>query len=318
MNNVIFMKPVYKDYIWGGNKLVTNLNKNSHYDKTAESWEISANENGLCEILNQEFAGQTLADLFNNHSLRNEIFGLKCKNMNVFPLLIKFIDANENLSIQVHPDDDYAHSIGKTCGKNELWYIMDCSQDTQIIAGLSKKMPLQELHDSIYNNTLKNYLNYINVQKGDSIYVEAGTIHAILKNNLICEIQQNCDITYRVYDWDRQCNNSTARPLHKKESAETIKPDNKPIVKHTNSSSPIQNLVQNSFFSVDKITVNGSYDDSSSPNSFYAMNVVGGDGYIKTSNAVFNLKNGDSFIIPATLGKFEIAGKIELLKSYIS
>ena len=318
MDSIIFMEPVYKDYIWGGERIKKILNKDSPYNNTAESWEISANENGACKIKNREYKNKTLMELFENQKIKQEIFGKKCKSMNSFPLLIKYIDAKNDLSIQVHPDDKYAKQIGKTNGKNELWYIMDNKKNSQIIGGLNKNIDKKELEKIITNNEIKKYLNYINVKKGDSIYVEAGTIHAILKNNLICEIQQNSDITYRVYDWERVDKNGKPRQLHKEEAIKTIKINNIPIVKHTDNKKEVQNIVKNKYFTTDKIKCTTVFKDESSEESFYAINVVSGNGIIKTNKEEAEIKIGDSFLIPATLGGYEIFGNVEILKSYIS
>lgn len=318
MNSIIFMEPIYKDYIWGGNKLKTKLNKNTPYDKTAESWEISANKNGNCQILNEEYNNKTLYDLFNDKEIKKEIFGTKCLNLNEFPILIKYIDAKDDLSIQVHPDDNYAHKNGEKHGKNELWYIMDCEENSQIINGFKNDIVHSELKKSIEDNTIKNHLNYSRIKKGDSIYIEAGTVHAILKNNLICEIQQNCDITYRVYDWDRVDKNGEKRILHKKEALDVIKTHLKSIIKNSSNNELIQNLIKNEYFVTDKINCNDKFKDISNKETFYAINVVKGEGVIKFNNKEIKIKLGDSFIIPASLGSYEILGKIELLKSYVS
>jgi len=317
MKNLIFMEPVYKDYIWGGKKLKEQLNKNTPYDKTAESWEISANSNGNCKISNKEYKNKTLADLFNDKTAKVGIFGKKCIDINEFPLMIKFIDAKDNLSIQVHPDDEYAQSIGLPNGKNEMWYIMDCEKDTQIVGGLRERLDSKQLKEAIDNNQIKDYLNYIDVKKGDSIYIQAGTTHAILKNNLICEIQQNSDTTYRVYDWDRVDKNGIGRQLHKKEALETIKTDIIPEIKHTDNEELYQNIVKNKYFEVYKINCKQAFEDYSNEESFYTMNVVNGSGTIETETQKIEIKTGDSFIIPASLGKYKISGNIEVLKSYI-
>ena len=317
MNNIIFMEPVYKDYIWGGSNLKEKLKKNTPYEKTAESWEISANANGNCKILNKEYLNTTLNDLFNNNELKEKIFGSKCNSMNEFPLLIKFIDAKENLSIQVHPNDEYAKKLGMSNGKNEMWYIMDCKGDSQLVGGLNKKIDSLELKQAIYNNEIKEYLNYIDVKKGDSIYIEAGTVHAILKNNLICEIQQNSDTTYRVYDWDRLDKNGAGRQLHKKEASETIKTEIVPEIVSTNNDKEYQNIVKNKYFEVYKINCNDEFEDCTNKESFYAMNVVNGEGNIETESENIRIKTGDSFLMPATLGEYKIKGKIEILKTCI-
>ena len=313
--NLIFMEPVFKDYLWGGNRLKNELHKNSDLDITAESWEISSNNNGDCKILNEEYSGMTLSELFAKKNLRELIFGTKCRDLEEFPLLIKFIDANQNLSIQVHPDDGYAKTIGLPNGKNEMWYIMDCKENAQIIAGLKHSLSKQELENIINNNRIKDYLNYADIKKGDSIYISAGTVHAILSGVLICEIQQNADITYRVYDWDRKDKNGNSRELHKEQAIQTIKPDIIPEIIHENNEN-IQIIASNKYFETQKINISGMFVDNSDTNSFYTINIVDGEGKIKALEMEYNIKKGDSFLVPATLGKYEFEGKMTILKTY--
>ena len=313
--NLIFMEPIFKDYIWGGNRLKNELHKNSNLDITAASWEISSNKNGDCKIKNEEYKGMTLSELFNQKDLRDLIFGTKCSNMKEFPLLVKFIDANQNLSIQVHPDDKYAKSIGLPNGKNEMWYIMECEENAQIIAGLSHNLNKQELEDIIKNDKIKDYLKYTDIKKGDSIYISAGTVHAILGGVLICEIQQNSDTTYRVYDWDRKDKNGNSRQLHVEQAIQTIKSNLIPEVIHENDEGT-QIIAINKNFEVEKINISERFVDNSNINTFYAINVVDGEGKVKTKAKEYHLRRGDSFLVPATLGKYELEGTMTILKTY--
>ena len=315
--NIIFMEPVFKNYIWGGEKLKKEFNKNTPFDTTAESWEISSNKNGECRIINKEYNGKTLKNLFEDKKLKEKIFGRKCKDLKEFPLLIKFIDAKENLSIQVHPDDEYAKKIGLESGKTEMWYIMECADNGKIIGGLNAKLTKSELQGAIENDNIKDYLNYLDIKKGDSIYIPAGTVHAILKNTLICEIQQNSDITYRVYDWDRKDKDGKGRQLHKKEAIETINTKNETSIIHSTEKLGIQKIIKSEFFEVEKINCNNIFEDVSNSTTFFAINVVEGEGSIETINKEYKIKKGDSFLIPAFLGKYKIEGNITFLKSYI-
>lgn len=313
MKKLIFLSPVFKDYIWGGTKLKEELKKETTYERVAESWEISANQNGNCRIINEEFNGITLDDLFKNKNLKETIFGKRCINMDEFPLLIKFIDANDNLSIQVHPDDVFAKKNGYLNGKSEMWYIMDCGKNTQLIGGLNNIFNRDQLRNAI-NTNIKNFLNYIDVKKGDCVYIPAGVVHSILKDKLICEIQQNSDITYRVYDWDRLDKDGNPRKLHKKEAIDVIKTNVKPEIIHTNSYDIVQNIMCNEYFKVDKINCKDMFIDKSNENSFYSIVIVEGEGNIITNTQNVSLKKGVCFIIPASLGSYKIIGKIEFLK----
>lgn len=315
--DIIFMEPIYKDYIWGGEKLKNKFNKNTPFKRTAESWEVSTNKNGISKIKNKEYQGKDLRQLFEDKNLREKIFGINCKELKEFPLLIKFIDAKDNLSIQGHPDDEYAKKLGLESGKTEMWYIIECEENGKVIAGLNTKLTSSELQNVIENDNIKDYLNYIDIKQGDSIYIPAGTVHAILKNTLICEIQQNSDITYRIYDWDRKDKDGRSRQLHKKEAIETVKPDRMPIVTHSIDNIQFQKIVESKFFSVEKINSKVDYEDCSNPNTFYAINVLEGRGIVKNDTHEWKINKGDSFIIPATLGKYKIIGEMEFLKSYI-
>ena len=315
--DIIFLEPVYKNYIWGGEKLKNEFNKDTPFKETAESWEISSNQNGNCKIKNKEYNNITLRELFQDQTKKQEIFGQKCKNLKEFPILIKFIDAKENLSIQVHPDDEYAKKIGFENGKSEMWYILECEKNGKIIGGLKSTISQKELQEYVMNNKIKEQLNYIDITPGDSIYIPAGTVHAILKNTLICEIQQNSDITYRVYDWDRKNRSGKERELHKKEAIETIKTENKPIIVHSEEKTEKQTITESEFFKVEKINCNNIFKDTSCLDKFFTMNVIDGEGTIETRTNKYKIKKGDSFLIPANLGNYKIVGNIKLLKTYI-
>jgi mannose-6-phosphate isomerase len=194
---------------------------------------------------------------------------------------------------------------------------MECAENGQIIGGLNTNLSKEKLQDVIENDNIKNYLNYVNIKQGDSIYIPAGTVHAILKNTLICEIQQNSDTTYRVYDWDRKDKDGKGRQLHKKEAIETIKPESMPIITHSAENMLSQKIVESEFFEVEKINCKEFYEDFSNLNTFYAITVVEGEGVIETTTNKYEIKSGDSFLIPAALGKYKINGKIKFLKSYI-
>lgn len=313
---ILFFKPVYKDYIWGGTRLKEYFGKEVLTPTAAESWEISTNEDGLSRIMNPSMNNITLKELFDDKERRREIFGTKTMEMDKFPLLIKFIDANSNLSVQVHPDNEYAKNNENDTGKTEMWYIIDCAPNAQIICGMKENVKQEDVEEIIRNNKIKGNLNYINIQKGDSIYIPSGTIHAILGNTLICEIQQNSNLTYRVYDWDRLGKDGKPRQLHINKAIDVINVQTKPELKH-DANEECNTLVQSEFFTVEKIKVKQEYKDTSSKESFYAVNIIEGNGKIETQDTQYEIKKGDSFLIPANLGEYTVKGKLEFLKSYI-
>ncbi len=313
---VLFFEPVYKDYIWGGTRLKDYLKKNVQTPTVAESWEISSNEDGISKIRNPAMRNITLKELFENKDERINIFGTKTENMEKFPLLIKFIDAKNNLSVQVHPNNEYAKKYEKDTGKTEMWYIIDCDPNAQIICGLKENIKQKNVEEIIRNNQIKENLNYVNIQKGDVVYIPAGTIHAILGNTLICEIQQNSNLTYRVYDWDRVGKDGRPRSLHIDKAIDVIDVNAKSVIKHSKDQENMQ-LIKTQFFNVQKLKIEEKYNDVSSKESFFAINVIEGTGRIETIEHQYEVKKGDTFLIPAKLGNYCIKGNLEILKTSI-
>ena len=313
----IFMNPVFKDYIWGGKNLKEKLNKNTPYEKTAESWEISTNSNGKTVIINGEFKGKTLHELFENKDKREEIFGTKTKNMDRFPILVKYIDAKDNLSVQVHPDNEYAAKVEHDIGKTEMWYIMDCKENAKLICGVRSNISKNDIKKYIENGKIEDILNYINVKKGDVIYIPSGTVHAIMNGILLCEIQQNSDLTYRVYDWGRVGKDGKPRELHTKKAIDVIDTTKTPKCVGIQMDEGENNIINGDFFKTNKIVINGVYNGKTDGESFYIINVVDGKGKILTNNKEYKLNIGDSFIIPATIGSYTIEGKMHVLKTWI-
>lgn len=315
MKEPLFMEPIYKDYIWGGTRLKEYLKKDIKTETAAESWEMSTNDAGLSKIQ----TGQTLKELFEDSSIKEEIFGTKTKNMKEFPLLIKFIDAKDNLSVQVHPDDEYALKYENDKGKTEMWYVMDCDENAKIICGIKESIKQEEIANIIRTGKIKEILNEVSIHKGDVIFIPSGTIHAILKGTLICEIQQNSNLTYRVYDWDRIGKDGKPRELHIEKAIDVIKQDLKQKIVATSNQKldTSSNVITCDYFKVDTISIGSKYKQISSPETFEAIMVVEGNGKIQTNGKEYTIKLGDSFIIPASLGEYEIEGNIKLLKAYL-
>lgn len=315
MKELLFMEPIYKDYIWGGTRLKEYLKKDIKTDTVAESWEMSTNDAGLSKIQ----AGQTLKELFEDETVKEEIFGTKTKNMKEFPLLIKFIDAKDNLSVQVHPDDEYALKYENEKGKTEMWYVMDCDENAKIICGIKESIKQEEIANIIHTGKIREILNEVPIHKGDVIFIPSGTIHAILKGTLICEIQQNSNLTYRVYDWDRIGKDGKPRELHIEKAIDVIKQDAKQKIVATSNQEldTSNNVITCDYFKVDTISIGSKYKQISKKETFEAIMVVEGNGKIQTNGKEYKIKLGDSFIIPASLGEYEIEGDIKLLKSYL-
>ena len=312
----IFLTPVYKEIIWGGTNFKRLYNRDIPSEKTAESWEICAHKNGTSEVQNGQFKGMLLDELFNSE-LKEKVFGKKCSNLNKFPVLNKFIDANDKLSIQVHPDDEYAKNVENDVGKTEMWYIVDAKENAQIIYGLKEGTTKEDFKTSILNGKPEDMLNYVPVNKGDVIFIPAGTIHAILDGIIIYEIQQNSDITYRVFDWNRLDKDGNSRELHVEKAIDVTNFNFKANVKKSNTTGE-QDIVNNEYFNMSKICVDGEYVSISNEDTFYAITVVDGSGKLVSNGNEYELISGTSFIIPALLGEFSIkSDKMEIIKTYL-
>ena len=307
--DLIFLKPVFKQMIWGGNNL-SSFGYEIPGENTGECWAISAHPNGDCEVINGELAGKTLSQLWDENK---ELFGDVTGDR--YPLLVKIIDAKDDLSIQVHPDDNYAKvNENGSFGKTECWYILDCDDDATIVIGHNAKNQ-EELADMINDGRWGEFIREIPVKKGDFFQINPGCLHAIKGGTLILETQQNSDITYRVYDYDR-LQDGKPRQLHVKQSIDVIKApfeaDNfKPVVSDLGSC-VITHFISCDYYSVEKLEINGEIAfDMEDP--FMNYSVLEGEGEI---NGI-KLKKGDHFIIPADYGEYTLSGNMMLVRSYI-
>ena len=196
---ILKLTPAVKDYIWGGTRLSKEFDILSFTDKQAEAWVLSCHDDGENIISGGPFDGRVLKDVLENEG--KAYLGTNCNKFDFFPILIKLIDAKDNLSLQVHPDDEYALKYENQYGKTEAWYIIDCDEGAEIIYGLKEDLTKEELKASIESNTILDKVNRVKVKKGDLFFIESGTIHAICKGILLAEVQQNSNVTYRVYDY---------------------------------------------------------------------------------------------------------------------
>lgn len=211
LNKPFLLKPCGKDYLWGGTRLNNDFSKGIPMDPLAETWECSTHPNGRCFIASGSFLGQSLADVLKRHP---DFLGTGSKTDGELPILIKLIDARKDLSIQVHPDDDFAEKYENgQLGKTELWYVLDAGKDASVICGLRHTVEKEELRRSIQDGSIEKYLQKVKAEKDDVFYIEAGMIHAIGADVLIAEIQENSDLTYRLYDYGRLDQNGESRKL---------------------------------------------------------------------------------------------------------
>lgn len=309
----LFLKPVFKERIWGGTALRTEFGYEIPNDITGECWAISAHPNGPSVIENGPYAGMALDELWREHP---ELFGNPKEE--VFPLLTKILDANMDLSVQVHPEDSYAkvHENGDL-GKTECWYILDCKEDADMIFGHNAKTKeelIQQMNEGKWNELLRR----VKIKPGDFFYVPSGTMHALCEGTLVLETQQSSDTTYRVYDYDRRDAEGNMRDLHIEKSIDVTTVPHRdagviPVVEEQENVT-ITTFLESEFFSVYKWDVEGkstfSYHDQ-----YVLLSVIKGEGELVHEGERYHMSKGAHLIIPVGLGRFEINGNCELIVS---
>ena len=314
--------PILKQKIWGGDKLKTLLNKPSEEDKIGESWEISTVGDDISVVSNGELAGRNLVELVEQY--KGNLLGKKAydKFGDQFPLLIKFIDANENLSVQLHPDDELAQKRHNSFGKTEMWYVMQADKDAKLIVGFNKETNKQEYQKHLKEGRIEELLNFEKIEAGDSYFIEAGTIHAIGSGCLIAEIQQTSDVTYRVYDWNRKDEKGIKRELHTELAMDALNYNfnddyRKEYEEKINLPSQI---VSCNYFTTNILRVKGEiYRNYEGLDSFKVYMCIAGEGSLSIDNFIKTpVKKGETILIPAKFNKVDICGRnLELLEIYI-
>ncbi len=312
-------KPVYKDYVWGGRNF-EKLGKQLPDGIVAESWEVSCHKNGTSIVANGEFAGTALPDLIKQ--LGRDLIGneLPEKDLEKFPLLVKFIDADKNLSVQVHPDDRYAqvHENGEY-GKNEMWYIIAAKPGAKLVYDVRPGVTREAFAQAVRDNNVEDYLKTIEVFPGDAINIPSGLVHAIGQGIMLAEVQQNSDTTYRVYDYGR-----TDRPLHIQKALEVIdfnslgrKEKYEGLAIDLGNGSSKKYIVANHYFSVEVYSVNGKVTEYAGGEKFFIYTAFEGSGTIAWDTGSLDMKAGESILLPAALGKYAFTGRLKALKSYV-
>lgn len=322
--DIMKLEPAFKDNLWGGTKLRTVFGKKCDYDVIGESWELSAHPDGQSVIASGIFTGMYFGEFIEKYG--HDVVGWKSSSLDRFPVLIKFIDAKKDLSIQIHPDDDYALEIENEFGKNEMWYVVDCEPGAFLYCGLKKDSSKEEIRERIENNTITDILNKIEVHKGDCVMVKAGTIHAIGAGILICEIQQNSNCTYRMYDYDRKDKFGNKRELHIDKAIDVVdvkkyKPfisDNKDVpegaevlvsckyfecYKYVLGSNAAEadhaSDIEDNCYNTENVRNTGKVNISVDAMSFRSVIVIDGSGKIAVGNNTMDYKAGDSFFVTA-------------------
>lgn len=308
--SILKLKPECKEYIWGGRRLIEEYGKDFQGDVLAETWELSCHPDGPSRIANGAYAGKTLRQYIDEHG--KSILGTHCSRFQDFPILVKFIDAGDDLSVQVHPDDCYALQNEGQYGKTEMWYVVDAKEDAFLYYGFKTAVSKEELEKRIREDTLLEVLNPVPVQKGDVLFIESGTIHAIGKGILIAEIQQNSNVTYRVYDYGRVGKDGRKRDLHIGKALDVT--NREPIVR-TKSSYP--HIADCDYFTVDKLNLDGSVmkrmEGFVSEDSFESILILDGKGNISDREQDLEFCKGDSFFLDAGSGNYRVEGSCDAL-----
>ena len=306
MENLIFLESIFHEKIWGGTRLKTYFNYEITSERTGECWAISAHKNGDCKVLNGEHAGKTLSTLWKDN---RELFG------NVqgeeFPLLTKILDASDDLSVQVHPDDEYGLQHEGEMGKTECWYILDADEDAELIFGHYAQTK-EEFINLIEERKWDTLLRKVKIKKGDFFHVPTGTIHALKKGTLVLETQQSSDTTYRLYDYDRLGDDGMPRPLHLKQSIDVS------TIPHVETNlnyetrkvgeSVLTNFVTCDYFTTSKWDIRGTFTCSHTK-PFTLVSVLDGEGVFNDTKIV----KGQHFIVPSHVKELTIEGSINLI-----
>jgi mannose-6-phosphate isomerase len=316
-------KTIYKDKIWGGHKIETYLHKDiGDLPNCGETWEISGVKSDVSVVDSGELAGQSLADLLEKY--QGELVGDKVYAHfgNIFPLLIKFIDANDDLSVQVHPDDKLAKERHNSFGKTEMWYVIEADPGSTLITGFNREMNEQEYVEALNSGHIMDILNKEEVTAGEVYFLPAGRVHTIGEGLLIAEIQQTSDITYRIYDFDRVDDKGNKRELHTQEALAAIdyKHYNEYKTLYTPQKDETVHVVSCPYFTTNIMDFTHSTEkDYSGLDSFVIHVCVGGEYTIKHNDFAYPVKMGECILLPKTIDKIELktTSGFKILESYI-
>ena len=312
------MRPSYKEYIWGGDRLKKEYGKTDAPDITAESWELACHPDGASIVAEGPYKGKSLAWLGNTD--RESFWGMSCLEDD-FPMMVKLIDAKKDLSIQVHPSEESA-GPGEH-GKAEMWYIVDCEPHAGIYLGFSKRITRDEFLTRAHNGTICQVLNWVPVSRGDVFYILPGTIHSIGAGLLIAEIQQNSNTTFRIYDYGRVDDKGSPRALHIDRAAEVVSYE--PIVPaecRANScvsfaAFSMTEMFSCRYFRTHRLDVRTQAALRCDGQSFQHLLCVEGAGQISVGERKYPFRQGESYFLPAALGEYKVEGACRLLLSRV-
>ncbi|MBP6230068.1 MAG: class I mannose-6-phosphate isomerase [Paludibacteraceae bacterium] len=319
----LIFEAIFHERIWGGKNLATSLGKRFDGDLIGESWELSGLPNNESIVKEGALAGKTLNVLIATY--KEELVGTKIYNRfeNSFPLLFKYLDACENLSVQVHPGNEMAQEKHQCDGKTEMWYVVEADADAKIIAGLKENVNFDMLKNAIENESIEDLLHFHKAEKGDVFHITEGIIHALGKGTVVAEIQQSSDITYRIHDYNRKDKHGNTRELHTEEAlACTVLQDIEKTQVHFSETESRQTLVSCPYFTTNLLSINKptqyAYDFV---DSFVVYMSIEGNYTLQTQNSSIAVKKGDTILLPANIKKVEFipakGEKLTILETYI-
>ena len=317
------LKPIGKDYLWGGSRINDDFSKGIDMVPLAESWECSTHPAGVCSVDSGEFSGQLLSEVLESNP---EMLGTNNNGLSELPILIKLIDAKQDLSVQVHPDDTYAkvHENGQN-GKTEVWYVLDTIGDTELIYGFNQDVSERVVRDGLKSGNIEKYLQRVKVQRDDVIFIDPGRVHGIGAGVLIAEIQQNSDLTYRMYDYNRVDKHGNKRELHIDKSMDVLdfkssKELKQPLrVLKYRKGSASELLCRCEYFQVERLLINteriremaGFRTDST---TFQVLLCIRGCGVMSFGDEVIHIFKGDCVFVPAESCEYRLHGEIQFLR----
>ena len=316
MMEIMKLIPSGKDYLWGGTRLKDEYGKKIDMTPLAESWECSVHPDGPCYVANVRYKGKTLKEVLYEHP---EYIGTKANGE--FPILAKFIDAKKDLSVQVHPDDEYAREKEKDNGKTEMWYIIDADEGASLIYGFKHKVSKEILERAIEKGELDKHLQKVEVHKGDLFFVPAGPVHGIGKGILLAEVQESSNVTYRVYDYDRVDKNGKKRELHFDKAVQVMDMGIAPDIKQKNRlvkyypGCSRELLCRCKYFETERIQVTKGFSFSVMENSFQVLMCLDGYGQVEVGgDKPVRFSKGETVFLPAGKGRCLIIGDTSVLK----
>lgn len=312
----LLLSPVTKTALWGGSRLRDEYGKQSPHARISEAWELTVREGDENTVLNGEAEGMTLSAYLaavGTSAVSSDYTG------GHFPLLIKLIDAADRLSVQVHPDDAYAHAHGIDSGKTEMWYVVDAAPGATLIAGLRDGASAEDFREAAVSGRLDTVMRAVPVKAGDVFFIPAGLLHAIGEGILIAEIQQSSDTTYRVWDYERVGADGKKRELHVAQALEVVRPISaSEIEAERYSVEPLkigEPIAACPLFRVSRLSVEGAASFAVTEDSFLALTVISGSGTLSAAGETLSLKRGDTVFLPAALGEVSLSGRLDALLS---